>query len=276
LVALQTKEGRKAWEHDLVSEYGGHVPRWGVAVSPLVEGNMLLVDVGGKSGYSIMAFNKATGAVIWKSETDVPGYSAPIAITVNNVRQILVFTGSALVSVSPVEGKLYWRFPWDTSYDVNAAAPVFIPPDKVFIASGYGVGGALLQMQVSGGKVSARQVWKTRDMKNQFSSSILYQDHLYGFDDSFLTCLEVATGQPKWQQRGFQKGSLLFADGHLIVLGERGNLALVEATPSGYKEKASYQILQGKCWTMPTLANGKLFLRNQKEMLCVDGAGKNQ
>ncbi len=275
LQALHTKDGRKVWEHHLVSEYGGRVPTWGISVSPLVEGNMLLVDVGGKSGHSVMAFNKTTGTVIWKSETDIPGYSAPIAVTVNGVRQILVFTGSALVSHSPADGKRFWRYPWETSYDVNAATPVFIPGDEVFIASGYGKGGALLQMQTNGDKVSVREVWKSRDMKNHFSSSLLYQNHLYGFDDAFLTCLDVATGEPKWQQRGFQKGSLLFADGHLLVLGEQGKLALVEATPAGYKEKAGFQILQGRCWTMPTLANGKLYLRNQKEMLCVEVTGKN-
>lgn len=275
LAALNTKDGKKIWERNLVSEYGGRVPTWGVSVSPLVEGNMLLVDVGGNSGHSVMAFNKATGAVIWKSESDVPGYSAPIAVTVNGVRQVLVFTGSALVSFAPADGKLFWRYPWQTSYNVNAATPVFIPNDRVFISSGYGKGAALLQMQTAGNKVSVREVWKSREMKNHFSSSILHQNHLYGFDDAFLTCLEVATGEPKWQQRGFQKGSLLFADGHLIVLGERGNLALVEATPAGYKEKAAHQILQGKCWTAPTLANGVLYLRNQSEMLAVEVTGKN-
>ncbi len=275
LLALNTKDGKKAWSHDLVSEYGGRVPRWGISVSPLVEGNMLLVDVGGKSGHSVMAFNKASGAVVWKSETDIPGYSAPIAVTVNGVKQILVFTGSALVSLAPADGKLFWRYPWETSYDVNAATPVFIPGDKVFISSGYGKGGTLLQMQAAGNRVTVRDVWKSRDMKNHFSSSILYQNHLYGFDDAFLTCLDIATGEPKWQQRGFQKGSLIFADGHLVVLGERGNLALVEATPASYKEKGSVQILKGRCWTMPTLANGKLYLRNQSEMLCADVIGKN-
>jgi outer membrane protein assembly factor BamB len=273
LMALNTKDGQKAWEHNLVSEYGGRVPTWGISVSPLVEGNMLLVDVGGKSGHSVMAFNKGTGVVIWKSETDIPGYSAPIAVDVNGVRQILVFTGSALVSLSPAAGKLFWRYPWETRYDVNAATPVFIPGDKVFISSGYGKGGALLQMQPTAKSHGAR-VAKPRH-EESFLVVDIVQNNLYGFDDAFLTCLDAATGEPRWQQRGFQKGSLLYADGHFIVLGERGNLALVEATPAGYKEKASFQILEGKCWTMPTLANGKLYARNQSEMLCVDVTGKN-
>jgi len=275
LVALSVKDGKKIWEHDLRAEYGGRIPRWGVSTVPLVEGNMLLVDVGGKSGHSVMAFNKTNGAVIWKSETDVPGYSAPIAVTVNGMRKILAFTGTALVGLAANDGKSLWRYTWETEYDVNAATPVFIAPDKVFIASDYGKGSALLQMQTNNGKAGVREVWRGREMKNHFSSSVLYQNHLYGFDDAFLTCLDLATGTPKWQQRGFNKGSLLFADGHLVVLGERGNLALVEASPASYREKARVQILNGRCWTMPTLANGKLYLRNQKEMLCLDANGKN-
>lgn len=274
LTALNAATGAKVWQHQIRDEFGGRVPTWGISTTPLVEGEKLIVDVGGKSGHSVIAFNKKNGSIIWKSETDIPGYSAPIAVNVNGVRQILIFTGSGLASFSPANGKRFWHFPWETSYDVNAATPVFIAPDKVFISSGYGVGGALLQISGSNGSSSVNQVWKSREMKNHFSSSILYQNHLYGFDDAFLTCLDVATGKPKWQQRGFQKGSLLFADGHLIVLGERGLLALVEASPEGYKEKAQFQVLQGKCWTMPTLANGKLYVRNQREMLCLEVAGK--
>lgn len=274
LHAVSVKNGRAVWSHDLRKEYGGQMPQWGISTTPLVEDNLLIVDVGGNSGHAVMAFDKRTGKVIWKSESGVPGYSAPIAITVNNIRQVLVFAGTGLLSLAPQDGKLFWRYDWETRYDVNAATPVFIPPDKIFISSGYGKGCALLQTRVNNGNVTVQEVWKTREMKNHFSSSILYGNHLYGFDDFFLTCMEVETGKTKWQQRGFNKGSLLFADGHLIVLGEYGNLALVEATPTGYKEKANTQILKGKSWTMPTLANGKLYLRNQSEMLCLDVTGK--
>jgi outer membrane protein assembly factor BamB len=275
LHALNTKDGRAAWMHDLRAEYGGKMPEWGISTTPLVEGELLIVDVGGKAGHSVMAFDKRTGKVVWKSESDIPGYSAPIAATINGLRQVFVFTGSGLVALAPSDGKFFSRYDWDTRYDVNAATPIFIAPDKVLIASGYGKGCALLQSQTSNGKATLREVWRSRDMASHFSSPVLHNNHLYGFDESFLTCMDVSTGQPRWQQRGFNKGSLLYADGHLIVLGEYGNLALVEATPAGYQEKASAQMLKGKSWTMPTLANGRLYLRNQSEMLCVDVTGKN-
>jgi len=275
LHAANAQNGKAVWSHDLRAEYGGRMPEWGISTTPLVENNLLIVDVGGRDGHSVMAFNKSNGNVVWKSESGGPGYSAPIAITVNGVRQVLVFAGSALLSLAPTDGKLFWKYDWETRFDVNAATPVFIPPDKIFISSGYGKGSALLQTQGSNGTATMKEVWKSREMKNHFSSSILYENHLYGFDDFLLTCLDVTTGKTKWQQRGFNKGSLLFADGHLIVLGEYGNLALVEATPAGYKEKAGAQILKGKSWTMPTLSAGKLYLRNQSEMLCLEVAGKS-
>ena len=274
LHAVNARDGKAVWSHDLRAEYGGKIPTWGISTTPLVENNLLIVDVGGKDGHAVMAFNKSNGKVVWKSASGVPGYSAPIAITVNGVRQVLVFAGTALLALAPNDGKLFWRYDWETRYDVNAATPVFIPPDKIYISSGYGKGGALLQTQASNGAATIKEIWKSREMKNHFSSSILHENHLYGFDDAFLTCLDVETGKNKWQQRGFNKGSLLFADGHLIVLGEYGNLALVEATPAGYKEKAGTQVLKGKSWTMPTLSAGKLYLRNQSEMLCLEVAEK--
>lgn len=274
LLAVRADNGAKVWGIDLKKEYGAKIPTWGVSTTPLVEGDLLLVDVGGKSGHSICAFNKNTGKLVWNSQSDEPGYSAAIAVTMNGVRQAIFFTGTAAVSVSPKDGKMFWRYPWQTSYDVNAATPIFIPNDKIYISSGYGVGAAVLRVENHDGAMRVEPVWRSRVMKNHFSSSILHDGYIYGFDDAILTCIDANTGEQEWQQRGFQKGSLIFADGHLIILGERGNLALVEATPTGYKEKAKAEVLRGKCWTMPTLAGGKLYIRNQSEMLCLDMVGK--
>jgi outer membrane protein assembly factor BamB len=275
LAAVRADHGEKVWQHDLRREYGGRIPTWGVSSSPLVEGDLLLVDVGGRDGYSLCAFNKKDGRLLWKSHSDLPGYSAPIAITVNGIRQAVFFTGTAAVSVSPRDGKVFWRYPWRTSYDANIATPIFIPNDKVFISSGYGVGAAVLQIKNQNGAVNVETVWKSRVIKNHFSSSVLVGNYLYGFDDGILVCVNALTGEQQWQQRGYQKGSLIFADGHLIILGEQGRLGLVEATPAGYKEKASAQPLTGRCWSMPVLANGRLYIRNQKEMLCLDMMGRN-
>ena len=286
LYALNAANGQELWSHDLQQKFGSNMPRWGFSTSPLVDGELLLVEVGGKGEKSIVAFNKNSGDVIWSSHKDKLGYSSPIAITVKGVRQIICFTGTKLVSVSPTDGTIYWKYPWKTGYDVNAATPVFIPPDKVFISSGYDKGAAVLQMRVfvspdddraatdqireNQGTVRIEEIWKNRKMKNQFASSVLHENYLYGFDNSILKCIEANTGEEQWKSRGFGKGTVILADGHLIILSDRGKLGLAEATPAGYIEKASAKVLSGLCWTAPTLAGGKLYVRNEEEIACLD------
>ncbi len=273
LYALRAGDGTPIWSHDLGEEYAARPPQWGVSMSPLVEGRLLLVDAGGKDNSSIIAFDKNTGKEVWKTFDDSAGYSAPIAITVDGVRQVLVFTARNLVAVSPTEGSVLWSIPWKTSYDVNAATPVFIPPDRFFISSGYDVGGAVYEIAVDAGKITVNQVWKNREMKNQFSSSVLHDGHLYGFDDKSLKCIAAETGERKWRERGLGHGSLIYVDGHLLVLGEGGNLVLVEASPDAYREKARAVIFEGKTWTAPTFAGGTLYLRDEKELVALDVSG---
>jgi outer membrane protein assembly factor BamB len=270
LAALRFANGQTAWQHDLRSEFGATPPQWGIATSPLVEGNLLLVNVGGSGDRSIIAFDKASGKPVWSSQSDAAGYSAPIAVTVRGVRQIIVFTAGAIVSLAPKDGRLYWRIPWRTDYDVNAATPIFFPPDKLYVSSGYDTGAGLFQIRVAGEQVSAVEVWRSRTMKNQFSSSVLYNGILYGFDNATFKALDAATGNERWKQRGLGHGSLILADGHLIVLSDRGKLTLLEATPEEYRERGSFQALEGKCWTAPSLANGRLYLRNQQQLVALD------
>ena len=272
LHALRAGGGQPVWSHDLRKEYGAEPPRWGVATSPLVEGELLLVDVGGADGSSIVAFDKKTGEEVWRAFDDKAGYSTPIAVTVGGVRQVLFFTARNVLGVAPADGTVLWRIPWKTSYDVNAAAPVFIAPDRFFVSSGYDVGGAVFKIVVDGEKVSVEKIWKNREMKNQFSSSILLDGHLYGFDDKTLKCIDAATGERRWRERGFGHGSLTYADGYLIVLGDRGTLALVEAKPDAYRERSRAQVFESKTWTVPTFVGGRLYLRDQNELVSLDVA----
>jgi len=273
LHALNAGDGKPVWSHDLRGEYGARIPQWGVATSPLVEGNLLLVDAGATGKGSILAFDKRTGKLVWRAFDDAAGYSAPIAVEVGGVRQVLFFTARHLVSIAPGDGTVLWSLPWKTSYDVNAATPVFIPPDRFFVSSGYDVGGAVYRIRVDGEKITVSRVWANREMKNQFSSSILVGGDLYGFDDKNLKCVDAASGQTRWRERGLGHGSLTYADGHLIVLGERGELVLVEATPEAYRERGRTRVFEGKTWTVPTLANGVLYLRDEKELVALDVSG---
>ena len=270
LHALNAETGEWQWSHSLPREFGSSPPQWGYATSPLVEGNLVLVEPGGSNGKSLAAFDKKSGRLIWSSYDDPTGYSSPLAVSVNGVRQILFFTAKHLVSVEPAEGRVYWDHPWRTSYDVNAATPIFISPDKVFVSSGYDKGSAVLQIRADGDSARVSALWESRVMRNHFNSSVFYDGYLYGFDESTLKCVRAADGEMQWRARGYGKGSLIFAGSRLIVLSDRGVLALVEATPEAYRERARAQVLKGKCWTSPALAHGKLYLRHQKEMVCLD------
>jgi hypothetical protein len=182
------------------------------------------------------------------------------------------------VSLAPDNGQLLWRYPWPTPNEVNSATPIWLQGhagdqvlDYVFLSSGYGVGCALLKVIASpDGSLQVQRVFASNQLRNHFSTSVFQGGYLFGIDDpGWLTCLDVKSGQVRWKQRGAGKGSLIAAQGHLIVLEEQGRLVLVEATPEGYREEASCQALNNRCWTVPALADGKLYLRDEKEVLCL-------
>ena len=268
LYALNAHDGTKLWSHNFVEEFDSKIPTWGFSSSPLVEGNLVLVEAGGKDEKSIAAFEKKSGNVVWTTHTDAVGYSSPISIDFGGVWQIIFLTSKTLLSIAPENGHIYWKYAWPEG--INIATPIFIPDDKIFISASYDKGAVLLKMTADDDGIGIEEVWKSRVMKNHFNSSVLQDDYLYGFDNAILTCIEVNSGEEQWRQRGFGKGSLLLADGYLIILGEEGKLALVEANPNEYNEKALFQLFDDKCWTVPTLAGGRLYLRNQKEMVCLD------
>ena len=272
LAAIDSATGKQIWRQDLAQTLDAQPPTWGISTSPVIEGDLLILDAGGGGEKSIVALDRRTGELVWHAESDKAGYSTPLPVTIGGSRQVVMFTGTQVVGVHPADGRVLWKQPWKTSYDVNAAIPVFVPPNRLFVASGYSTGGALFELEVhEGGATRVSRLWTAPRMRNQFSSSVYYQGHIYGFDNATLKCLDARTGEEKWAVReGFGHGSLTLADGHLYVLGDRGQLALVEATPEGYREKGSVQALKGKCWTVPTLAGGRLYLRNEKELLALD------
>lgn len=270
LYALEVATGELRWGMNLEKELGAKVPEWGTATSPLIEGQYLIVDVAGRTDHGVVAFDKETGEIAWHAGSHRSAYSSPIAVTIAGERQIVLFVAEGLRGISARDGQRLWSSPWTTDYDVNAATPVFIPRNGIFISSGYDTGAALVQVLKEGDKFTVHQVWRNRVMKNQFNSSVLVGAYLYGFDMGTLKCIDALTGEEKWRARGgFSKGSLLYADGHLLVMGGSGNLGLVEATPEGFRSQSRVKILEGKTWTMPSLADGVLYARNFEEMVAL-------
>ena len=273
LLALEAESGKLIWQHNLRREFRSKRPHWGFTSSPLVEGNSVLVEAGGSNERALMAFDKMTGEMLWGTGEDKIGYSSPIAVDALGVRQILFFTGAALVSLSP-SGEQYWRHSWPNEGGINPATPVFIAPDRVFVSSGYGTGGAVLQMDSTDAGPGVSELWFSKKMKNHFATSVYHEGAIYGFDDAIFKCVDVETGKDRWKARGYGKGTLLLADGHLIVLGSEGKLTMVEANPDAHVEVSSAQVMNDRCWTTPSLAAGRLYLRNMVEIVCLDLAGR--
>jgi outer membrane protein assembly factor BamB len=263
LHCLAAKTGKKVWQRDLLELAKRKIPEFGYCGSPLIVGDRLFVHPGGEQGNSLAALHKKDGRVLWQALDDPIGYSTPIHITFNGAPQLIHFTARGAVAVTPDAGKLLWRYDWKTDFDLNVAMPIYAD-GKVFLSSNYGRGCALLQLKPAG---DPEEVYTSLVMQNHFNTSVLFEGHLYGFSNDRLRCVEFATGRMKWDKTGLRRGSLLIADGHLIALGERGELVLAEATPKAYVEKSRFQALDGICWTVPVLAGGRLYVRNERQLI---------
>jgi outer membrane protein assembly factor BamB len=269
-VCLEVVTGKKIWDLNVLKRFDGVNIEWGLSASPVICDDKVILVVNGSNGHSLVALDKLTGELLWGSLNDRAGYSTPLLIEFDGETQIVVVTGEALVGVAPEDGHELWRYPWITDLDVNASTPIF-HNNRVFVSSGYNTGAALVELVKNSGGIEPKLVWSTNRMKNHFSSSILMDGYIYGFHNAILSCLDFETGEPTWSQRGFHKGALLGADGKLIILGERGNLALAEASPEEYREIWNVDAVRGnRNWTVPTLSNGRLYVRNEEEVVCFD------
>ncbi len=269
LLCLSAANGALVWNKHLVNDFGGVVPQLGYAGSPLVEGDLLILETGA-ANRSVMAFDKKTGRVVWANGNYAAGYASPIAFDLARDRALAVFSAGGLTGRAVSNGRVLWHYNWRTSYDVNAATPIIFE-DKIFISSGYNSGCALLQVTAS----TVNAIWSNKNMRNHFSSCVLWQGHLYGFDDAQLRCLDVITGAVKWSTPVYGKGSLMIADARLLLYGERGRLGLAEASPEGFRELAGAQVLGGNStWAPPVLSNGRIFCRSLSDLVCLDVAGR--
>jgi outer membrane protein assembly factor BamB len=268
LLCLEASSGKRIWQQDLLKLAGRACPIHGFCGSPLVVGSRLYLNLGGPDGKSIVALDKEDGSLIWHALDDPIGYTTPVWADVAGQSQVVFLTGAAAVGANPQDGSILWRYPWKTQYNLHIATPIY-SDSNVFISSDYGTGAALFHL--TGGK-DPEIVWKSKAMQNHFSSCVLYQGYLYGFSEARLRCVEFQNGKIKWDKEGLGKGSLLIADGKLFALGDHGQLVLAEASPSHYHEISRCQILDPNAltWTVPTLANGRLFVRNENLLVALD------
>lgn len=267
LSCLEARTGRVLWTMNVLQKFGGSNITWGISESPLVIGEKVLVNAGGP-GASIVALNKKDGTLVWKSQSDRAGYSSAIPVQIGNTTQVVFFTHQRAMGLDLKDGKLLWEYARPANNVANVATPV-IRGNRVFISSDYGTGAGLLEIKADG---QAQEVYFTKEMRNHHSSSILIGDYLYGFSSGILTAMRFDTGDVAWKDRSVGKGSLVYADGNLYALSENGVVGLIEATPTGYREKGRFRIAQDSLptWTHPVVAGGRLYLRDQDTIYAYD------
>lgn len=260
--------GTPVWGTNLIRDYGARLPDWQMAWSPFIDEDKLICIPGAADG-TVLALHKDTGKFIWKGGgTDKPGYATPVLTTINGVCQYVVFAATSVNGVEAATGKLLWTFPWQTAYNVNAATPI-VGENYVFITSNYNRGGAFWEITPEGPK----KLWENRNIQSHFNTPVAIDGLLYSTTDpGKLVCVDPwDNGKVRWQQQGFGKGGLIEVDGVLLVLdGNNGELAMVKVNPDAYQELGRFTPLGGQSWTAPVVADGKLYVRNQRMLACFD------
>jgi outer membrane protein assembly factor BamB len=262
--ALDAATGRTLWRTNVLTDAGATAVEHGLASSPLIVDNTVVVTPGGPNGQSIVAYDRESGKRVWGALDDRAAYSSPMLVTLAGVRQILAVTSERLVGLSPENGTLLWEFDWNGT---NASQPLVTASDRVFISGDYGA--VMLQLTAEG-KLTPRELWKTTRMNNRFTSPMLHDGFIYGLDDSILACIDATTGALKWKGGRYGYGQVMLASGHLIVLTEEGELALVRADPAAHQEIVRFPAIEGKTWNHPAMSNGILLIRNIEEMAAFD------
>jgi outer membrane protein assembly factor BamB len=275
LRCLDANTGAVVWGKNILSENQASNLQWAQTASPLVVDDKVIVLPGGGGGKSVVAYNKNTGAPVWKALDDRQAYVSPMLVELGGRRQIMVVSSQRVVGLTPENGSLLWSYPWDTDMGINVSQPLVIDRNRFFISSGYGKGAALVELKPSGNNFTPATLWENTNMKNKFNSSVLHNGYIYGLDEGILACLDVNTGERKWKGGRYGYGQIVLASGHLIVTdGATGDVALVKASPDQFTEVARFSAVKGQTWNYPALAGGRLLVRNSTEMAAYDISGK--
>ena len=268
LRALDASSGKLRWRKNILDDADAGNLSFGVAASPLIVGNTVVTVPGGGDGKTVVAYDRATGRIAWSALDDDGAYSSPVRMTLDGVEQIVIFLATRVVGLSPDRGALLWEHQWPSTGGNNAAQPVVVSDNRVFVSADDS--GALIEIARDGDRMTAREVWRTSRMKNGFSSSVYHDGFIYGIDQGILACIDAATGDPKWKGGRYGNGQTILASGHLVITTGDGEVVLVRATPAGHQEIAKTPALEGSTWNHPALVDGFLLVRNGAQMAAFD------
>jgi outer membrane protein assembly factor BamB len=274
LHALAMVDGKKLWSHDCAEEFDAPEGYFGAGSTPIVEGQRLLCNVGGgRSGAGVVAFDTASGKVLWQATDEQASYSSPVAATVDGVRHVIFAARLSALSLDPETGKVRFQFPFGArGPTVNAANPVVLD-GHLFLTSSYGVGAVWAKI----GKTSAQTIWKNDDtLSSQYPTPVAHGGHLYGIDGrqdvgvARLRCIAPGSGKVLWTEEGFGIAALILADDKLVIVKTDGELVLARPSPARFEKLATARISDSTHRALPALADGRLYVRDETTLRCLD------
>ena len=263
---LDLKTGEKRWGMNLPEKHGANVPEWGFAGSPLIEGDLVILSVGARNGFSLIAYDKMSGDLVWKDGSDRAHWSSPVVYDIAGKRQVLIFNYSAMFAHDVSDGSILWQYEWDTDGMPHVAIPVPVGGDRIVLSSGYGKGAQMLQISNNDdGTQNADQVWRTLHLKAKFNNYVFKDGYIYGLDDGMFTCIDVEKGRRAWKKGRYGHGQNILVDDLMILTAENGEVLLTEPVPEEPRILGQFQALDGKSWNPPALVGEYLLLRNHLE-----------
>lgn len=266
LNCLDLATGKKLWSHHFIKENNTKPGEWGVTGSPLVAGDLVIVNPGGQ-GSSLVAYKVADGSVAWSAGDDGASYSAPTLLKFGGVEQIVIFNGSAVFAHQPSDGKILWSQRWYGPYP-KVTVPIQLPDDRLLVSSGYGVGAELWEIR-NEGEWKVKVLWKTNRMKSKFANLFYRDGYIYGLDDGIMACLDAKDGSLKWKEGRFGHGQMIMVEDVFLLMAEAGEIVLLEPAPEAQRVLARHPVFTDKTWNPIALAGEYLLVRNDKEAVCL-------
>lgn len=269
LQCLDAATGNTVWKRDLSKDAETGVPGYGFSSSPLVLGDQVIEFSCGGEGKNVVAYDRLSGELRWRAGHGASTYSSPQVVTLGNVPQLLLVSNYGLQAFVPETGAALWDHEWRVGTNPRCVQPLVVGADKVLLGTTGTTGSRLLQVQGDNNAWTVKELWTTKRFRPYFNNFVLHKGLCYGFDGDRIVCLDLDTGERRWEGKRFGGQLLLLPDmDALLVLSEKGEVVLLRAIPDQYSELARFQALHGKTWNHPVIAHGKLFVRNAEEAAC--------
>ena len=260
LFALDLDTGEEQWRVELDGEVQSTTPTWGYATAPLVFGELVIVLTGGSDGRAVTAFDQGSGDVRWTTGDGVIAYQSPMLTSVGGRQQLVVLANQSVFGLDPRDGRELWRHDLGEVEGEGSGQPVVVADGRFLLPTWEE--SVLIDVQRQGRRFAVSELWRTRYIKRSHAVPVVYDNRIYAFNGSILTCLDPETGDVIWRSREPGGLSLIVVDGHLVLTGGEGDLVVALASGEGYLERSRMPLFDGASWTMPAVADGSLFLRD--------------